>query len=268
MSDLFSKKILIKGGGDLATGVAVRLHASGFHRICIVEREKPLAVRRTVAFCEAVHDGTTVVEGIEARRVQDTKEIEDAWCDGSIAVRVDPKWLSLQELRPTIVIDAILAKKNLGTSRDEADLVIGLGPGFCAGEDVDRVIETNRGHDLGRVILQGEPHANTGVPGNVGGFTIERLLRSPADGLLTSRFAICDMVKQGEIVGDVAGQPVYAGLDGVIRGLIRNGSEVVTGLKIGDIDPRGESKNAFTVSDKARAIGGGVLEAICAYFAG
>lgn len=265
---LFSKKIMIKGGGDLATGVAIRLHASGFRNILIVEREKPLAVRRTVAFCEAVHDGTTVVEGITARLVNDGQEIQAAWQDCCIPVRVDPQWQSLDEIHPAIVVDAILAKKNLGTCRDEADLVIGMGPGFCAGDDVDRVIETMRGHDLGRVIAKGTAHANTGIPGNVGGFTLERILRAPVDGLFTSRSSICDMVKQGDIVGHVAGQPVHARLDGVIRGLIRDGSEVVCGLKIGDVDPRGEGKNAFTVSDKARAIGGGVLEAICAYFAG
>lgn len=254
--------IAVKGAGEMASGVAVRLWRSGMKRIVMMEIEYPLAVRRDVSFCEAVHDGKSSVEGIEATRVEGQAEIRAAWENGQVAIIVDPEWSILKKLKPQILIDATLAKKNLGTNKNDAPLVIGLGPGFRAPDDVDRVIETMRGHYLGSVITSGAAQANTGVPGNIGGQTIKRVLRSPAAGIFVSQKNITDTVQSGDVVATVNGQPVTAETDGVIRGLIREGTTVTKGVKVGDIDPRGNVEYCCTVSEKSRAIGGAVLEAI------
>lgn len=260
--DLGKMIIAVKGAGDLATGVALRLRKCGLRKIVMLEVPRPLAVRRNVTFCEAIYDGQTEVEGISAVAVSGVAELGAVWDSGAIAVLVDPQWNCLGSLAADVLIDGILAKKNLGTARGDARLVIGLGPGFNAGVDVDLIVETKRGHDLGRVIASGSAIANTGVPGAVNGYTTERVLRSPRDGVFTSRARITDFVKAGDLLGEVDGEEVLATIDGVLRGLIRSGCSVKKGLKIGDIDPRGNRENCFTVSDKARAVGGGVLEAI------
>jgi xanthine dehydrogenase accessory factor len=252
----------IKGAGEMASGLAWRLHQANIHRIFMMETEAPQAVRRGVCFCDAVHSLTKNVEGVEAVRAVDENGIHLAWQRNQIAVLVDPAWTYIDKIKPDIVIDAILAKKNMGTTIDEAPLVIGLGPGFEAGRDAHIVIETNRGHNLGKVILSGTAEKNTGVPGDINGFTRERVLRSPADGVFFSEFQIGMSVKPGDVIGTVNNRRVSAEIPGVLRGLIRPGIIVKEGTKIGDIDPRGDINYCNTISDKARAIGGGVLEAV------
>ncbi|OGK80386.1 MAG: hypothetical protein A2X52_20465 [Candidatus Rokubacteria bacterium GWC2_70_16] len=253
--------VLVKGAGDLATGCAVRLARCGF-AVVMTELGAPTAVRRTVAFSEAVHEGTVSVEGIRARLAQSPAAARRIARSGDVAVLVDPEDRARARLAPVAVVDARMAKRNLGTERGEAAAVIGLGPGFTAGLDVDAVIETNRGHALGSVILDGQAEPNTGVPGEIGGYATERLLRAPAAGRLRALRTIGDSVEAGAEVGDVEGQPVTAPIAGVLRGLIRDGSQVRAGQKIGDVDPRARPEHCFTVSDKARSVAGGVLEAI------
>ena len=253
----------IKGAGEMASAIAWRLYMANMRNLFMMEVAHPLAVRREVSFCEAVHEGWKTVEAVEAVRVESVEAVKKAWTAGKIAVIVDPKWKMGTTLRPDVMIDAILAKKNLGTNPTEAPLVIGLGPGFTAGKDVHLVIETNRGHHLGRIITSGSAAPNTGIPGNIGGFTAERVLRAPTGGVFRARHAIGDTVQSGDIIGTVAGLEVTAKIGGVIRGIIRTGSTVPEGLKLGDIDPRGDTEYCHTISDKARAIGGSVLEAIC-----
>lgn len=254
-------RVLIKGAGDLGTGVAVRLWRAGF-RVVMTELEQPFAIRRTVAFSEAVYDGETTVEGLVARRVRNATEIEAAWNKDVIPVLVDPKGESVAALKPEVVVDAILAKCNLGTRIHDAPLVIGLGPGFTAGQDVHAVIETNRGHYLGRVLWTGSTQPDTGVPGSVNGIGPERVIYAPAEGTFMHRQVIGTVLNGGEIVGWVRQTPVVAPISGVLRGLIHDGVCVNTRMKIGDVDPRGVVDHCWTISDKALALGGGVLEAI------
>jgi xanthine dehydrogenase accessory factor len=258
--------VVIKGAGEQATGIACRLYRSNFKRILMLETPSPLAVRRQVSFCEAIHETCATVEGIEAIRVTDEIERDAAWESGKIAVQIDPQGLSLNSCKPDVFIDATLAKRNLGTSITDAPLVIALGPGFIAGADCHIVIETNRGHDLGRLILSGMAQANTSIPGDITGYTSERVLRAPTDGIFTTDKQIGDPVSKGEIIGSVGSVAVVSQLDGVLRGLIRPSSSVRKELKIGDIDPRGEAGYCNTVSEKARALGGAVLEAILAVY--
>jgi xanthine dehydrogenase accessory factor len=246
----------------MASAVAWRIYRSNICQILMLETDSPLAVRREVSFCEAVHDGRKTIEGVEALRIGNDGEARKAWTQGKIAVVADPGWQMLDRLRPNVVIDAILAKKNLGTHLDEASLVIGLGPGFIAGQDVHFVIETNRGHHLGRIITSGTAEPNTGIPGPIGGYTEERVLRAPCDGEFQARCSIGDRVKKGDVIGKVAAEDVAAKIDGVLRGLIRSSSQVDQELKLGDIDPRGNVDYCHTISDKARAISGSVLEVI------
>ena len=255
-------RICIKGAGDLATGVAIRLFASGFKRILMLETHAPLAVRREVSFSEAVHLGEKTVEGISSKQVDRSEQVEEAWNRDCIPVMVDPQWRILKKATFDVLIDAIVAKRNLGTRLKDAPLVIGLGPGFTAGEDVHRVVETQRGHHLGRVIRSGRALPNTGIPGDIGGFGIERLLKAPVAGKFIAEMDIGDRVNAKQIIGKVSGVPVVAQIDGVLRGLLRSHTEVRCGTKLGDIDPRNENRDCGHVSDKARAIGGGVLEAI------
>lgn len=246
----------------MATAVAWRLYMANLRQLVLLEVPNPLAVRRKVAYSEAVHHSRQTVEGVTAIKVETVAAVRQAWADGRIAVFVDPKWQSLQQIRPDVVVDAILAKRNLGTNRDEAPLVIGLGPGFRAGHDVHCVVETNRGHNLGRIITTGTAEPNTGVPGGIGGYTRERVLRAPAQGIFETPRKIGDQVRKGETVGAVKGLAVRAEIDGVLRGLIQPAIQVPEGLKLGDIDPRGDASFCVTISDKARAIGGSVLEAV------
>ena len=258
-------RVCIRGGGDIASGVAWRLYQCGF-KILITEIPQPMAVRRKVAFCEAIHDGHAVVEGVEALRIGQAADVHSVWAERKIAVLVDPLCEARHVIKPQVVVDAILAKKNLGTHIDYGPLVIALGPGFEAGKDVHFVVETNRGHHLGRVLTTGSAETNTGVPGPIMGFTTERVLRAPAEGLWENERDIGDQVSKGDMVGAVAGVPVRAFLDGVLRGLIRPGVFVTKGLKIGDIDPRGIREFCYTISEKALAIAGGVLEGIMRFY--
>ena len=254
--------IAIKGAGEMASAVAWRLYMAGLRTIFMMEIAAPLAVRREVSFCEAVHDGSKTVEGVEALRASGAAQFHTIHGAGKIAVTVDPQWDTLKKIRPDVLVDAILAKKSLGIRKEEAGLVIGLGPGFVAGEDVHFVIETNRGHNLGRILSTGSAETDTGIPGPIEGITVERLLSAPAEGEFRSFRRIGDTVEKGEAVGDVEASPVVCRVGGVLRGLIRPGTMVRCGLKIGDIDPRGHVSYCFTISDKARAIAGSVLEAV------
>jgi len=257
--------VLIRGAGDLATGVAHRLWRSGF-QVCLTELPHPLAIRRAVCFSEAIHDGEKTVEDVTAKRLVDVEAIHPTWKKGKIPILVDPKAEVKRFLRPHVLVDAILAKKNLGTAMGDAQLVIGLGPGFSAGTDVHIVIETNRGHDLGRIIRAGSAEPDTGVPGTVGGYGAERVLRAPGAGRLGPLHEIGDAVEAGETVAMVGGIPMRSRISGVLRGLLRPGTPVEKGMKSGDVDPRGKREACFTISDKARAIGGSVLEGILETF--
>ena len=263
---LSNLKIIVRGAGEMATGTAYRLHRSGFFRLLMTEIEQPLTVRRTVSFSEAVYAGAWTVEGVQSIRIAEPGETYDVWERRMVPVIVDPGIRSKDDLRPDVIVDAILAKRNLGTTLDCAPLVIGLGPGFHAGRDVHYVVETDRGHNLGRVISDGTAAADTGIPGNIQGETIRRVLRAPKEGVFESGISIGTTVDAGQIVGNVAGEPVRAEMKGVLRGLIRPGTFVQKGLKIGDVDPRGEIAHCTTISEKARAIGGAVLEAILRRF--
>ena len=257
--------LCIKGAGEMASGIAWCLHRAGFTRIFMVEIRNPLAVRRRVSFCEAVRLGEQNVEGITAVRAVTEEEVFQAFGRGQIPVIPDPDWEFIPRLGPDVVIDALIAKRNLGTRRDEAPLVLGLGPGFTAGEDVDQVIETHRGHDLGRIIEQGKALPNTGIPGNIGGFTSERVLRAPCNGTFESLLDIGDAVEAGRPVGRVNGSTIIARISGVLRGQIQPGTPVKAGLKLGDIDPRGDAEFCATISDKARTLGGAVIQAVDAW---
>ncbi|MFQ5915058.1 MAG: selenium-dependent molybdenum cofactor biosynthesis protein YqeB [Nitrospinota bacterium] len=253
--------VVVRGAGDIATGVIHRLVRSGFPVIA-TEIASPSVIRRTVAFAEAVLEGECAVEGMTARRADDAQQALRLCREGLVPVVVDPQARIVQELKPFALVDAILAKRNVGTRRADADVVIGLGPGFVAGEDADVVIETNRGHDLARLILEGSAEPNTGVPGNVGGHSAGRVLRAPCAGVFRAVRKIADRVKAGEAVAEVDGRPVVTAIEGVLRGLLRDGMKVEEGFKVGDVDPRCRPEHCFTISDKARAIGGGVLEAL------
>lgn len=253
--------VVIKGAGDLASGIAIRLFRSGFD-VVMTDLIKPLAIRRTVAFCEANRSGQMVIENIMAQHAKSAGEAKALLAEGKIPVLADPAGNCIRELKPNVVVDAILAKKNLGTKLSDAPIVIGVGPGFYAGRDCHAVIETMRGHTLGRVIYEGAALPNTNLPGLIGGFAGERVLRAPADGVFRERLAIGDMVKAGDVAGYVGDKPMICTIDGVLRGLIADGTEVKEGLKCGDVDPRGNRDYCTLTSDKALAIGGGVLEAI------
>lgn len=249
----------------MASGVAQRLHLCHF-RLCLTEIPCPQAVRRGVAFSEAIYDGEKEVEGVIATLVSSPSSIISTWAEGRIPILVDPEAQVRDFLKPDVLIDATMAKRNLGTKRADAPLVIGLGPGFEAGRDVHVVIETNRGHNLGRAIWKGQAELDTGIPGDIAGVSVDRVLRAPQAGRLSINKEIGDTVKVGDTVTEVGTELVKALVSGVVRGLLREGFEVREGMKLGDIDPRGVRENCYTVSDKVRAIAGGVLEAILARF--
>ena len=279
-----NKKILIicRGGGDLATGIVHRLFRAGF-LVLVLETDSPAAIRRQVSFSEAVYDGTATVEGVTAERIASANRaaVNHVLEEGRVPLLVDPEGSSIPLLKPDIVVDAIIAKKNLGTAKEMAPLVIGVGPGFTAGEDVDLVVESMRGHNLARIFTTGSALPNTGIPGNIGGFTKERVLHAEAAGYMKNIRQIGDIVEKGEEIariyekmtedGTFSGSyvSVEASISGMIRGLIREGYHFQKGFKIADIDPReSELANCFTISDKARSIGGSVLEAVCGYVNG
>jgi xanthine dehydrogenase accessory factor len=255
--------VVIRGAGDLASGVAYRLYKSGLN-VIMTEISRPLVVRRTVSFAEAVYAHNITIEGINASLAGSVEEALSLLEKRIIPVLVDPEAAIVRQVRPAVVVDARMAKRNLDTTIGDAPLVIGLGPGFTAGLDVHAVIETCRGHHLGRVIYSGSAIPDTGAPGAVDGYTLERLLRAPVEGVMKPRRAIGEQVEKGEVVAFVESTPVYAEMTGLIRGMLKEGVWVSKGTKIGDIDPR---KNAEydTISDKALAVGGGVLEAVYHY---
>ncbi len=252
--------VIIKGAGDLATGIAHRLFRSGFS-IVMTEIAQPTVVRSTVAFAESIFLGKTVVEEVVAVKAE-MADILSVLHQRKIAVVVDPQGMVVSQLKPLVVVDAIVAKKNIGTQISDAPIVIGVGPGFTAGLDVHAVIESMRGHYLGRVITTGQAIPNTGVPGEIAGHTTKRILRAPCAGIFSAVARIGDEVLAGDIVGYVNQQPVVAQITGILRGVLHDQLAVSFGMKIGDIDPRCMREHCFSISDKARAIGGGVLEAI------
>lgn len=253
--------VIVRGAGDLGSAVAWCFHTVGF-RVLITEAPEPMAVRRAAAFCDAVYDGSAQVEGVRARLVKDVKGVEAVHAAGDIALLVDPDLSQALTLAPLAVVDAVMAKANVGTRLDMAPIVIGLGPGFTAGRDVHAVIETNRGHYLGRIIWEGSAQPDTGVPAPVEGHAEDRVLRAPVAGRVHWDCAICSIVRAGQVLGDVAGQPILAPFDGVLRGAIREGTAVSAGLKIGDVDPRLDMQACFTISDKARTVACSTLHAL------
>lgn len=253
--------VLIRGAGDLASGIALRLHHAKM-RVVMTDLPQPTAIRRTVCFSQAILFGKMQVEDVTAEFAENAEKAAKILENGNIAVLADPEASCIGELKPDVVVDAILAKRNLGTKITDAPCVIGVGPGFTAKVDCHACVETMRGHTLGRVITDGSPLPNTNIPGLIGGFAGERVLRAPADGIFRQTLQIGDMVKQGDIAGMVGDEPMRCTIDGVLRGLLADGTPVHKGMKSGDVDPRGEKSYCDLVSDKALSIGGGVLEAI------
>ena len=260
MSAIFNNKaIVVRGGGDLATGVVQKFYRAGF-KVLILETHAPTAIRRSVSLCEAAYDGTAQVEDVACRKISAIDELDTCWREGSVALLIDPEGKSIKEIKPAAVIDAILAKRNLGTTRSMADITIALGPGFNAGVDVHAVIETMRGHDLGRLILQGYAKADTGIPAEIGGESSRRVLHAPIAGIVSNLKQIGDVVEPGETLLTVGDTEVNAPFTGLLRGLIHEGIQVPKGMKIADIDPRTDV-DWRTISDKARCLGGAALEA-------
>lgn len=253
--------VYVRGAGDIATGVAARLVRAGVS-VVMSDIATPTCIRRTISFCEAIRLGECEVEGIRARRADTPGEALDIVAAGDVAVVVDPRAKMLDELKPDAVVDAILAKKNLGTTRDMAPAVIAVGPGFTAPVDCDAAVETKRGHFLGRVIVNGSPAPNTGVPGVIAGYGRERVIHSPAAGVFRSDRSIGDIVHAGDVIGYAGKVPMRTLIDGCLRGLLANGIEVTEGFKCADVDPRGDASYIDYISDKATAVGGGVLEAL------
>jgi xanthine dehydrogenase accessory factor len=254
-------KIVIKGAGEMATGIACRLFMANLKSLVMLEIPRPISVRRGVAFSEAVYEREKEVEGVRAECAGNIAQIFDIWSKNNIAVVVDPEWNFIKACKPDVVIDAIMAKKNTGTNRGEAPLVIGIGPGFAAPRDVHAVVESNRGHNLGKVIYRGSAEPHTGVPGSTMGYTRERVLRAPHGGMVRHNKHFGDAINKGDLILSVDQSPVFASIDGILRGLIRE-IEVTLQEKLGDIDPSGIREHSYTITDKARAIGGGVLEAV------
>ncbi len=262
--DVQRTRIIVRSAGDLSSGIAHRLFKSGF-KVCLLDTANPLAVRRMVSFCEAVYDREKTVEGVTAIRIEDPEQIFPTWENGQIPLLIDPDNNTRHFLKPHVVVDAILAKRNIGTRMSDAPLVLGLGPGFRARQDVHVVIETNRGHNLGRFILDGEAEPNTGVPGFISGYSVERVFRAPCDGVFKLEKDIGDMVDAGEQLARVDDVPIMSQISGVVRGMLRDGTRVKKGLKAGDVDPSGDQSHCPTISDKARTLGGAVIEAILSH---
>mgnify|MGYP002679031182 CR=1 FL=1 len=257
-------RVLIRGAGDIATGIALRLYRARM-QVIMTDLPKPTAIRRTVCFSQAIVYGETTVEGVRAVYAESDAAAEIA-AQGNIPVLADPDCACRTALRPDALVDAILAKRNLGTKITDAPIVVGIGPGFTAGEDCRAVVETMRGHTLGRVIYEGSALPNTNIPGLIGGYAGERVLRAPDDGIFHTVLDIGAQVKSGDVAGEVNGKPMVCTIDGVLRGLLADGTPVHKGMKSGDVDPRCKEEYCYTASDKALAVGGGVLEALL-YFA-
>lgn len=261
--------ILVRGGGDLATGTIHRLWSAGL-RVLVLETDHPAAIRRQVALCEAVYEGETMVEGLRAVHINALEQASAVWAENAVPILIDPQGVCISRAKPDVVVDAILAKRNLGTRRDMAPLTIALGPGFTAGQDVDVVVETKRGHRLGRIIREGSAIPNTGIPGVIGGYGAERVIHAQAEGIFRNVHSIGDLVEAGEMIAEIettAGErvPVKTQITGILRGLLRSGYPVVPGFKVADVDPRKEElANCFLISDKSRCIAGSVLELVCA----
>lgn len=253
--------VLIRGAGDLASGIALRLHHAHM-QIVMTDLPHPTAIRRTVCFSQALLFGTMQVEDVTAERAERVEDVENILSRGNIAVLADPEAACIAQLEPDAVVDAILAKRNLGTRITDAPCVVGVGPGFTAGVDCHAAVETMRGHYLGRVITHGSPIPNTNIPGLIGGFAGERVLRAPADGIFHQLLDIGAKVRAGDAAGEVDSVPMLCHIDGVLRGILADGTPVHRGMKSGDVDPRGETAYCDTASDKALAVGGGVLQAI------
>ena len=259
--------VMIKGAGDIASGIALRLWRAGIN-VVMTDLPKPSSIRRTVCFSEAVYRGETKVEEVRARLAADAADALRLLEEDILPVIVDPKAESAKELHPDVIVDAILAKENLGTAITDAPGVIGVGPGFTAGTDCHAVVETMRGHTLGRVIYTGSALPNTNIPGLIGGFAGERVLRAPADGIFRQVLDIGASVRQGDVAGTVGDAPMLCQIDGMLRGILADGTPVFRSMKAGDVDPRGVREYCDLVSDKALAIGGGVLEAILRFSEG
>ncbi|MFI3312714.1 MAG: selenium-dependent molybdenum cofactor biosynthesis protein YqeB [Eubacteriales bacterium] len=259
--------VFIRGAGDIASGIALRLFRAGF-QVIMADIAKPTAIRRTVCFSQAMVYGTTEVEGVKAIFAKTCEDAVKISGENSIAVICDKTGEMIGEIRPNVVVDGILAKKNLGTTMDMAPIVIGIGPGFTAGVDCHCAVETMRGHTLGRTIYQGSPLPNTGIPGLIGGFAGERVLRAPADGIFHQILEIGAQVAMGDVAGMVGDAPMVCTLDGTLRGILPEGTAVHKGMKAGDIDPRCKPEHCHTASDKALAVGGGVLEGILHFMEG
>jgi xanthine dehydrogenase accessory factor len=257
----FDACVIVKGSGDLGTGVAYRLHQCGFRVLC-TDLSKPTVIRRSVAFATALYDNTITIESVSAQKITHAGQANACWQSGKIAVIADPACVSRHHLLPIGIVDCILAKRNIGTSIADAPIVIACGPGFNAGVDCHAVVETQRGHDLGRVIWHGSAAPNTGMPGEIDGHSIQRVVRAPCEGIFRGKRRIGDTVVTGEIIAHVGDTPVFAAIPGIVRGLIHDELSVTRGMKIGDIDPRAKVQNCYTISDKALAIGGGVVEAL------
>lgn len=253
--------VVIRGAGDIASGIALRLYRAGIHLV-LTDLPNPTAVRRTVCFSEAIRLGEVWVEDVTGRLAHNSQEALELTKQGIVPVLADPEGACIAALKPDAVVDAILAKKNLGTRMDMAPAVIAVGPGFTAGVDCHAAVETMRGHTLGRVLYTGSPIPNTGVPGNIGGYTVERVLRAPANGVFKPYLEIGAMVKAGDVAAMVGDTPMLCTIDGCLRGLLQDGIEVFEGMKCGDIDPRCKPDHCLCASDKALAVGGGVLEAL------
>lgn len=253
--------IVIKGAGDIASGIALRLYRAGL-QLVMTEIPQPTAIRRTVSFSPAVTHGAAEVEGVRARLAKRVEEVWDILRAGEIPLLVDPEAACVQALRPDALVDAILAKQNLGTGIADAPAVVAVGPGFTAGVDCHAVVETSRGHTLGRAFYTGSAAANTGVPGDIGGYTLERLLRAPQDGFFAQKLEIGATVCKGDVAATVSGVPMVCQIGGILRGILPDGFMVYKGMKCGDVDPRCALSHCYTVSDKALAVGGGVLEAV------
>jgi xanthine dehydrogenase accessory factor len=258
--------ILIKGGGEVASACAHRLWFSGFKFICMTEIAEPMAVHRGTCFSEAVFDGEKTVEGLTAKLILLQEEIHDVWADGKVAVIVDPGATIIDYLHPHVVIDAIMAKKNLSTKMSDASLVVGIGPGFEAGEDVDLVVESYHNEKLGKVITSGAAEPDNQIPFSIGGYSFERAIHAPATGEFKAIKNLCDIVAAGDEVASVDGQVVKAEIAGIIRAIIRDGLKVNKGIKIVEIDPTGDMEVCFIIRGKMRAIAGGVLEAVLMSF--
>jgi len=257
----FDIRVLIRGGGEMASGIAHRLQQCHM-QVLLTEVAQPTAVRRMVAFAEAVYRGCHTIEGVTAMRVATVGEALVELQRGTIPLLIDPEATIRHQIHPSVIVDATMAKKGGDTKISDASLVIGVGPGFTVGENAHAVVESNRGYHLGRVIWQGSAEPDTGVPAPVAGHTDARVLRAPRSGQFHSLRAIGDGVQAGEIIGEVDGAPVQCAIAGVVRGMLHDGIQIGAGTKVGDIDPRWEREYCDTISDKARAIGGGVVEAI------